>query len=282
MSPAAASAKSAGPFSAPLIVRRAAAVPLRPRGFPSSPARKTEYPVTATTAPCASTPARASPAVHLFRPRAMIAAVKSAGSTPTAARKASSDAHDDGDRSSELERAAPPRVRDQAGRGLAERLGVATRAKMEEDAHGGDHEEQAAQRADGVPDPREAAARSQALDGAKEHEREETRRHDPESEPPAPPREDLRERARRPEGATSLEDRHARREAADHDVHGSAREETETRERVRDPLLRSSRLRGHARDSRRSPPRFRIRSPRLDPSNPPKESPKMPKSGPDR
>src|ERR1035437_5759169 len=39
-------------------------------------------------APCASTPTCASPVVHLFRPRAMIAAVKSAGSLPTAARKA--------------------------------------------------------------------------------------------------------------------------------------------------------------------------------------------------
>ena len=91
-----------------------------------------------------------------------------------------------------------------------------------------------------------------ALDGAKEHEREEARRHDPEGEPPVPSLEDLRERARQPEGATSLEDRHARREAADHDVHDSAREEPEARERMRDSLLRPSRLRGHARDSRRS------------------------------
>ena len=100
MSPAATSAKSAGPFSAPLIVRRAAAVPLRPRGFPSSPAR--EHPD--------------------GRPQGL------------------DDTHDDGDRSPELERAAPPRVRDQAGGGLAKSLVVAPRANMDEDAPGGDRE----------------------------------------------------------------------------------------------------------------------------------------------
>jgi hypothetical protein len=90
-------------------------------------------------------------------------------------------------------------------------------------------------------------------------------------------------RARRPEGVTSLDDRHARREAADHDVHESAREETETRERVRDSLLRSLRLRRHARDSRRSLPRFRIRCPlNLQDRHPTEGMPQMLKSGPDR
>ena len=71
-------------------------------------------------------------------------------------RKASRTPRDDGG----LKRAASPRVRDQATGGLAKHLGVATCAKMEEDAHGGDREKQAAQRADGVPDPCETAARS--------------------------------------------------------------------------------------------------------------------------
>jgi hypothetical protein len=133
-------------------------------------------------------------------------------------------------------------VRDEARGGLAKSFGVAARANMEEDAHGGDGEQQAAKSAERVPDPREAAARSQALGGPKEPEREETRGDDSEGQPPVPPLENLREGAFRPERATSLEDRDPRGKASDHDVHDSAREKTEARERTRDPLLLSAQL----------------------------------------
>jgi hypothetical protein len=154
-------------------------------------------------------------------------------------------AHDDRDRPAELETAATPGVGDEAKACLAKRRGVSRRPEVQEDAHGGDREEEVAERAREVPDAGERPLRPQALSASEEHQGEEPRGDHAEDERSLPSGQRPREGARRPGRAAALEDRDARGDETHEDVDESAREEPEPRERLGSALLRSGRQERH-------------------------------------
>ena len=140
-------------------------------------------------------------------------------------------------------------MRDETGDELPETGLVGTRAEMQEDARRRDREDEPAQPAHEVEGSREALVRADTLHDAEEHEREETGHDDPEEDPSARSGQDPRERARRAGGPAALEDRDARRDAADQDVDDPAREQPEAGERFLHGLLLVSPSCEHARKS---------------------------------